>query len=219
MFASRGKIALALLLACAAAPSLAAPGPADAAAREWNFDVFLGGDRVGYHRFELRRSDDHEKLVSEANFRVKLAFITLYRYQHRNTETWQGDCLQRIESTTNANGKRYDVRGERAGGVLEIEAGGLREEAPGCIKTFAYWDPDFLEERALLNSQTGEILPVDVVRMAEEVITVRGREVTAERFRLRTKDLDVDLWYSADREWLGLASTTRDGRTIRYVLT
>ena len=205
---------IALPTASAVQPEVLSPN-----LKEWNFDVFLGGDRIGYHRFQLLQDDGREQVVSEASFKVKFAFITLYKYQHNNTETWQDDCLLSLESRTNANGKRLFVRGAIEGGAFEIKATGLRDAAEGCVKSFAYWNADFLDEAHLLNSQTGEILPVEVEVMEEEVLSVRGEAVPAQRFRLRAKDLQLDLWYSSDREWLGLRSTTNDGRTISYRLT
>lgn len=217
-----GKFGISILAASVMALPAAAvpqPGAGDAGLREWNFDVYLGDSKVGYHNFRLAQDGNRERLISEANFKVRFAFITLYQYEHRNMETWEDDCLQKIESSTNANGKRFEVRGSQAEGVFEIEATGRSEEVEGCVMSFAYWNPDFLEASALLNSQTGEILPVDVNELGEEVMTIRGRDIPTRRVRVRAKDLDLDLWYSMNREWLGLRSTTRDGRIIRYVLS
>lgn len=216
------KLAVAIFLTtCTAFPASAVPEATvdNSRSREWNFDVFLGDSKVGYHHFRLVQDLDQQRLVSEADFRVKLLFVTVYKYQHENVETWQGDCLQEIEFRTNANGKKFSVFGLQGPEAFEVQASGLRTEVPGCVKTFAYWNPDFLEESALLNSQTGELLPVSVESIAEEPFTVRGEAVTAIRYRLQARGMDLDLWYSNDREWLGLQSTTKDGRTIRYRLT
>ena len=190
----------------------------DAATLEWNFDVFIDDKRIGYHNFELTRANDEQRVTSVADFKVKVLFLTLYKYQHENTETWLGECLQRIESRTNANGKKFAVRGAQESDAFVVDTTESRDELSGCVKTFAYWDADFLSETKLLNAQTGEILPVTVEAPAEEAYTVRGQDVAAQRYRLRAENLDLDLWYSQDGEWLGLRSTTKDGRKIRYQL-
>lgn len=186
---------------------------------EWNFEVFLDDAKVGYHNFKVEQNDDRRRLVSEANLKVKLLFLTLYRYQHENVETWKGECLQRIESRTNVNGKNFAVVGTQGPEAFEVQASGLENVVPGCVKTFAYWNPDFLEEPELMNPQTGEILPVELQALAEETLMVGGKDIDARRYRLRAKDMDLELWYSQDDEWLGLQSTTKDGHTIRYELT
>ena len=78
---------------------------ADQQRLEWNFKVYLDDSPIGFHRFSLSGDQQQRQLVTEADFQVKFLFITAYRYQHQNTETWQGDCLERLESRTDANGK------------------------------------------------------------------------------------------------------------------
>lgn len=199
-------------------PALAIPSTNDNGTREWNFKVYLGNSKIGYHNFRLTQNEQQQHLVTEANFKVRFLFLTAYEYEHTNMETWRGDCLQRIDSQTDANGKMFSVSGSRRQDGFVLESSGETEEVAGCVRTFAYWNPDFLEAPALLNPQTGEILPISVDLVAKENIIVRGQEVEAQRYKLRARDVDLDIWYSGDREWLGLRSTTKDGRTIRYEL-
>ena len=86
------------------------------------------------------------------------------------------------------------------------------------IKTFAYWDPDFLNETTLLNSQTGEVIAVDSEFLGKETLNHRGNEIIARRYRLHGEDLQIDLWYSLEDHWLALESLTESGRVIRYAL-
>ena len=87
------------------------------------------------------------------------------------------------------------------------------------MKTFAYWDPGILDEPALLNSQTGEILAVDVEPVAVETLNVKGREVETRRYRVHAKNMELDIWYSRDQRWVALESTVKGGRKLRYELT
>ena len=212
-----------MMLAAVAAFSLAFSGAVtaanDAPAREWNFRVYLDDNEIGYHNFSLFEEAGQKRLVTEAEFRVKFLFITAYSYDHFNQETWQGDCLQEIRSRTDANGKKFTVHASRDEGVLEIEAPQGKTGVQGCVKTFAYWNPDILDEPRLLNSQTGELLPVEVTRIAKESLTVKGENTSAERYRLTAKDLKLDIWYSEDNRWLALESTVKGGHILRYELT
>ena len=83
--------------------------------------------------------------------------------------------------------------------------------------SFAYWNPQILKARRLLNSQTGELLPVTVVAQGTETIAVRGRKQTALRHRLSAPQLTVDLWYVGDA-WVALEAPTDGGRRLRYEL-
>ena len=84
--------------------------------------------------------------------------------------------------------------------------------------TFAYWNRDFLDQAKLLNSQTGEYLPVEIEPPVKR-ITLGTEEVAAERYNLRNGDqeIDISIWYHAiSGRWLSLESRV-DGRVIRYL--
>lgn len=190
------------------------------AAREWNFDVFLDGKRIGDHRFSLLENGNRRELTSEAAFDVRILFINAYRYRHEARETWQGECIERVEASTDDNGKALTVAAERAGPAFVVATGGRESSLPlddACVQTFAYWNPRILEANRLLNPQTGEYLAVRVESLGREQLG--GFE--ADRYRLVGTDasadaLQIDLWYSPARDWLALESRTPDGRTLRY---
>jgi hypothetical protein len=171
-----------------------------AAAREWSFDVSLDGRPIGEHRFVLRDDAGARELTSEARFRVRLLFFDAYRYDHRAQERWRGDCLERLEARTDANGKKT---------VVDVEP------TDACVQTFAYWNPSILEARTLLNPQTGEYVPVRVQKLGTEMLAGQA----AERFRLvgsGREPLQIDLWYTPARDWVALESLTPEGRRLRY---
>lgn len=202
----------------AAADTLEA-GTRESGGREWNFRVLLDGNDIGYHNYFLLEKDGAQQLTSEADFRVKFLFVTAYRYEHVNHETWRNNCLQEINSRTDANGRQFEVSGIRAADRLAVRANDARTEVPGCVKTFAYWNPDILDEPQLLNSQTGEVLPVNIEMMARETLQVRGEDTPAQRYRLVAKNMELEIWYSDDWQWLALESTVKGGRKLRYELT
>ena len=201
-----------------AATLAAAAGSAAAEVRTWDFRVTLDDREIGRHRFTLAARESGEREVrSEARFDVRFLFVDAFRYRHEAAERWQGECLQGLESSTETNGTLEAVRAQTQGGRLVVEAGGRREAHEGCVMSFAYWNPRVLAARRLLNSQTGELLPVRVTRIGEESIEAGGRTVTAERHRIEAPKLRIDLWYAGD-QWLALESPAAGGRRLRYRL-
>lgn len=199
-------LALMALFAATASP---------AATREWNFDVSLDGKPIGEHRFTLHELGDIRELDSQARFHVRFLFINAYRYEHRARERWAGDCLQSVAARTDANGKPRVVEGESANGQFRIRNGGAAVLQDACIQTFAYWNPSILDARRLLNPQTGEYVDVKVMPMGREVIAGQSTE----RYRLLgggETPLQIDLWYTAARDWVALESLTPEGRRLRY---
>jgi len=186
--------------------------------REWKFRVFLDDKEIGFHHFYLDQEGVTKRLRSVADFEYKLMFVTLYEYEHENNETWNGDCLHQIESSTDANGQPFAVNGSRGNGAFTVSGEKGQAELPECIMTFAYWNPAFLKEDRLLNSQNGEFLEVNVSEPVREERMIQGQLRPSYRYKLVAKDLKLDLWYSEDDQWLGLESEARGGRTLRYEL-
>ena len=101
---------------------------------------------------------------------------------------------------------------------FQVSANGDDITLPPFISSFAYWDKSFLQHSHLLNSQTGEYLEIDVEDLGEHSIPLSDTSLPAKRYRLTAKELDIELWYSSDGRWLGLESTTGNGRLLRYVI-
>lgn len=187
-------------------------------AGEWRFRVFLDDKEIGRHDFYLEKQGPNRVLHTTAEFEYKLLFVKLYEYQHENSEVWRGDCLEQIESSTDANGKPFAVRGEQEGNGFAVQAKKGETRLPACVMSFAYWNHDFLKQTHLLNSQDGEYLEVEVSSPVLEELQVRGKPTPAWRYHLAAGPLRLELWYSEDYQWLGLASTTESGRVLRYEL-
>lgn len=188
----------------------------DAPATSLQFRVELDGRPIGEHRFELRQAGGTQEVVSTAEFTVRILFVDLYRYRHTATERWRNGCLVSLESRTDDNGEIGAVAAHRSGEGLAVTATGTRDWHGGCVRSFAYWNPDLLEDGHLLNSQTGEYVPVRVDSLGESSIAVRGRAEPARHYRIVGEGLEIDLWYGRDQEWLALESRTPHGRRLRY---
>jgi len=203
-------------------------GSAACVVQEWRFSVSLDGKPIGYHRFALRERGAERELRSEARFNVKFLFVNAYSYAHDAEERWQGACLRRLEARTDDNGIKNRVQGIRGDSGFKVATDTLTASLAPCVQTFAYWNPQILNATRLLNPQTGSYVPVRVTRIGVDTIEVRGHLVAAERYRLESdsgasETLQIDLWYSADRngedkQWLALESTTEDSRRLRYQL-
>jgi hypothetical protein len=204
-----------------------APGfaPAEAAAA-WRFRVYLDDKEIGYHDFFLdKQAPDQDgalrQLRSVAKFEYRVLGLRLYHYDHENVETWSGGCLQSIESRTDANGRPYAVEGRAelaAAGGFRVRGSAGEETLPGCVMSFAYWNPAFLQQERLLNTQTGKFHDVEVSPPVLDTVLLRGEPREAWRYRVAAEGLRLDLWYSAEREWLALESEVKGGRTLRYEL-
>ena len=182
----------------------------------WRFRVFLDDKEIGFHNFFVAEHKGVKQLKSVANFEYKLLFVRLFHYEHENSEIWTGDCLQSINSRTDVNGEPFRVDGRREAGQFRVDSNGGEASLPECVMSFAYWNPKFLEQSSLLNTQDGEFLEVDISTPVFEELEVLGESRPSYRYSLAAGALNLDLWYSTNNEWLALESEVQGGRTLRY---
>ena len=212
---------LAVLAALASVHSRAAEVVSPPAG-EWNFRALLDGKPIGQHRFSVTHVGsalgDERRVISEASFAVKFLGITAYRYRHKATEQWRGECLTALTATTDDDGKASSVRTEADGEALSVKTAAATQSLSGCVMTFAYWNPAIQTQTRLLNAQTGKAEVVQVNRIGSGSVEVRGQPVAATRFRITGPAEPIDVWYSAQGEWIGLDSLVAGGRKLSYRL-
>lgn len=226
---------LAALLAVASAASSLADERAGNRAGEWNFQVTLDGKPIGTHRFTVTADDGGSggggdrslKAVSDAAFTVKLLGLTVYRYRHQAVEQWRGDCLRALDSSTDDDGAPSRVRATTERDALRVATEAsppavstvpALQSLPGCAMSFAYWNPAILSRKQLLNAQTGKYESVSIATVEDGMLAVRGSSVAATRWRIDGPTQPVDVWYTAQGEWVGLDSTVGGGRKLSYRL-
>ena len=205
-----------LLLCCSTAFNFANASNGDDT--NWQFKVFLDGDEIGTHTFSLIKKGERTEINSKARFGVDFLFINVYSYQHDDIEHWRDQCLDSIEAFTNDNGDEHKVSGKIENENFIVNTLENKHTYNSCIKTFAYWDPAFLTEPELLNSQTGEMIEVESQFIGYETMTHKGQTIDSKRYRLSGEKLQIDLWYSKENHWLALESLTEGGRVVRYAI-
>lgn len=189
---------------------------------QWQFKVLLDNREIGTHHFTVSETDGRQTIQTNASFDVNVLFVNLYRYRHQSIEVWQDGCLRSINSETDANGKSFLVEGNLVAGqtndnYFQVNTASAEKELPPCIMTFAYWNPIFLDEDKLLNSQTGIYEDVTITRVGEESLQLNGEAVVAVKYLIDLKAGPITLWYSAnDFRWLALESVAAGGRILRY---
>jgi hypothetical protein len=180
-----------------------------------DFEALRDGSPLGTHRLRFRREGDLLHVEIAIDFAVSFAFLTFYRYRHRNHEVWQGDRLVRLDAATDDDGERFEVRARAEGDRLLVDGSGGRLELPADTLTTSYWHERTVERSEWLNTQDGRLARSAVTARGSERVEAAGREVEAARYTLEG-DISSDLWYR-DGLWVKLRFAAR-GSTIEYVL-
>jgi hypothetical protein len=179
-------------------------------AEVWEFDAVLNDKVIGQHTFIY----EDEKTVSDANFKFEYLFMD-FIYQHKSSETWQGNCLKTISSRTDDDGDMYDVSGYMEAYQFMVTTNNKTSELPLCVMTFAYGNPKILDQKKLMNAQNGEYMDVDIQFLREENHMVKGKDILTDLWQIEAKgddgDLLVYLWYDKNMNWVSLKSQTPIG--------
>ena len=191
---------------------------AGAHAASYDFQASLDGKPMGTHRFVVDGDAAARTVESEASFDVRFLGIKAYSYRHHASERWQGDCLRSLEASTDDDGRKTAVRAERAADATHVTVGDQVRDDPGCIMTFAYWNPALRGQSRLLNPQTGKLEAVHIEQLADGTIPVGGKPVAATHWRIEGAESPVDVWYAADGAWIGLDSVVGGKHRLSYRL-
>ena len=183
-------------------------------AKEWAFDVILNDGIIGKHTFKQLDKESH----SLAKFKFKFMLMS-FSYQHDSKETWNGNCLESIESKTNDDGDLFNVIGAKIDGKVKVSSNGEDKNLPECIMTFAYWNPAILDQKKLMNSQDAEWLDVAITNVGIEIKNIQDNEISTHHYKIQAnKDGDevfiIDVWYDNNMSLVGLKSPTPIGDLI-----
>lgn len=177
------------------------------------FQVFRDGAPLGHHKVSFRHEDQDLHVDIDIRLEVKLLFVTVFSYRHRNHEVWRDGHLVAIDTETDDDGETFWLRGRATAAGLEIEGSSGRFLAPADVMPTSYWNPRTVEETRLLDTQRGRLIQVEIAPAGAESLTLGGRPVEARRYAV-TGDLNLDLWYTAEGEW---AKTSFEARGAEVV--
>ena len=178
------------------------------------FDVSRNGSPIGSHVVRLRRSGDRVESDIAIDLEVKIAFVTAYRYTHRNREVYEGHRLVAMDAWTDDDGDRYEVRARAEGERLIVDGADGRREVAASILPTTYWKPRMVQQDAWLSTQHGRVVRARSELVGSETLEVAGRPVACDHYALRG-DVNLDLWYGP-LGWTQLEFKIRGDNLIRY---
>jgi len=191
--------------------------------KSWYFEAYLDDSKIGHHTFEVNINDTQTTVLSQAEFDVSILFIPVFKYEHTNNEVWNNGCLVKLNSTTFNDGEDLFVNLSNDNGITHIETAKNKLTKSECVRSFAYWDAELIKSNALLNTQTGEVVDITYKVVGSEKIMINDISVDTQRYQLLGKDesgndIDINLWYNNDKQWVALESKLENGRYLRYQL-
>lgn len=183
---------------------------------ELEFEVVRDGVPVGQHRVTFTR--DGEELRVEANFRleIKLFALTLYSLDYASQTRWLNGKLLTLKARTNDDGTIATVLAERKGDAFRLTGPNGTQTVRGDLIPTDHWNIAVTESDRVLNTITGKVNAVRMRDLGSENVIAEGRTIEARRWAY-TGDLENEVWYDKDGQWVKMRFRGRDGSTIEYV--
>jgi hypothetical protein len=163
-----------------------------------DFQALWKNTLVGTYSFVITPSADGRGMTVSHAFiiRVKIAFITMFSYEHRVEETWRGGQLQELTAeTTDADGTIH-VRARHSAGTIAIEGPNGPGEAPAALlTTTCAWHPTFILQDRVIDVSDGGIVALAVKALGTASVAIDGRECEADHYAFTSPHLAGALWY------------------------
>ena len=207
---TKGTLLLAAVLSSAAAR-------ADSGTATMHFAVTRDGQQIGSNTIQLRHNGAETTVQMVTHVQVKIAFVTVYRFEQTETERWVEGQLMALNAVTDDNGTMHRVKVTRTNDKLAIEADGKTTEMAGNTIPASLWNPLLLEKTVAFNPRDGAIMPIAVIDRGEDHLVVQGR-ATRTRHYVITGTFPQDVWYDEQRQLVKVALKASDGSTISYQL-
>jgi hypothetical protein len=197
-----------LLAAVLVFPGLPRAAAADPEVRD--FTTYIDGKRAGTYRMTIATQDDGTvSMTGAADINIRVLLVH-YTYTYRGTEVWQGNRLLQLQSSSNDNGKAYQVVAVADANGLRLRVNGQEGRAPADTWLTTYWRLPEANARNrvqnLVDADTGRVLTATLQHIGASQISVAGQVQNCAHYRL-AGGVQVDLWYDgSDRlvrqEWV-----------------
>lgn len=185
---------------------------------EIKFEVLRKGKPFGSHNLYFDREPTGLlKVTSDVDLKVKVGPFTAFSYELDAVETWREGQLIALQGKTNDDGDKTSVDARLSGGALNVSGSAFSGEVPSGIIPSSHWNMDQIRSDAMLSTEDGSILEMNIVPKGRETLKIDGTAIEANRYLLDS-DIDIDLWYDDFGRWLKLTFEAR-GQTIEYRLT
>lgn len=201
-------------MAMAAAFAVSAALPARAETVALDYDIRKEGEPIGREHVRINRQDGIATVEVQTRTRAKVLFLE-FHYDHGRREEWRDGVLVRMVADTDDDGTKSHLDATRSDSGWDFTVNNQPSQRSGDLLPLTLWGRAVLDKTELFSVIDAKPYRVRVASLGAENITIDGRTVVADHFRI-TGDVERDLWYGANG-YLVRAAFQRSGYAIEMV--
>ncbi len=170
---------------------------AEPATTDLHFMILRNGDQIGTTTMQIRRDGTATVAETKVHIRVKIGFVTLYRYDQTQTEHWADGHFVSLVATTDDNGTAHEVYAQAGHDAVSVEADGeSTRNSPPRYDPRQPVEPRAspAEQYCALNAQDGSILKSHAVDRGEDQLRLAGRSIRARHYSIEGAPSPKDVW-------------------------
>jgi hypothetical protein len=178
--------------------------------------VLRKGEDIGIAAYRFEQAGDVLRVHIAIDLQVKLGPISLFRYSHRNVETWQGNNLVGFEAKTDDDGTPKFMSAKKGPDGLQVTGSKTKPYTapPGALGT-TYWNVHCVSS-PLINTEDGHLMDVKIAPAGTSSVPLAsGAAVAAREYAMRG-EVKIDLWYEPSDAFVSLRYFAKDGSVVTY---
>jgi hypothetical protein len=179
------------------------------------YAVIRDGQQIGTTTVLLRRNGTSTSAEVKTNIQVKIAYITVYRYEQTETEQWKDGKLEAMSAVTDDNGTVHKVSARNDGKALAVDADGKVSKVDASLVPVSLWNAALVKSTMAINPQDGSVTRVSVIDHGNEDVVLQGRPTPARHYSIATT-FPQDVWYDQHHQLIRVEMRGSDGSKIHY---
>ena len=184
-----------------------------------SFRIWRKGEDIGRHELSFEQTGAGLRVVSHVDIKVKVAFLTAFRFEQEADDLWHDNTLSYSIVKTNDDGEHSRTEIEAQSELVLIEGPkGVIEAPKGIMTDVCFWNPEIVRQRELLDTGKGEFHPVTARYAGEELLDLPGGQRTAKHYEMESAGgRSGAIWFDDEGQWVKASLTTR-GEVLEYEL-
>jgi len=186
-----------------------------------NFTVLRDGANIGTHNIVLSEHDGETLVDVTTDIRIKVLFVTAYKFIHTSKEVWMKGRLIALNSNTDDDGTSKSLnilsQADRLTIDSAIKGQDRRQHAAASMLPASLWNQNVINQDALLNTLDGTVMNIHVDDLGQDKVKAKGTDVTAHHYAI-SGELTREVWFNGAGELVRMRFPDKTGTEIIYAL-